>query len=185
MASDAPDAAVDAEDAAHMGEALAAAEAALAALEVPVGCVFVHPRRGVLGRGHNNTVASCNATRHAELEAIDTILAGGNNAADLAECTLYVTVEPCIMCASALRQLRVQRPEPAVQPAHIAQRETLLELRVAQHGRIEATRRIGHELERDAMVEDVEAGAAQRVDERRVLSTQSTQRRLERERLAN
>ena len=63
-------------DAAHeyMGLALAEAEAALAAGEVPVGCVFVHERDGVIGRGHNRTVASCNATRHAELEAIDAIL---------------------------------------------------------------------------------------------------------------
>jgi tRNA-specific adenosine deaminase 2 len=95
-------------DAERMGAALAEAEAALHASEVPVGCAFVHPRLGILGRGHNNTVASCNATRHAELEAIDAMLAHGRSVAEIAESSLYVTVEPCIMCASALRQLGVR-----------------------------------------------------------------------------
>ena len=93
----------------HMGVALAEAAAALDAQEVPVGCAFVHPRDGLVGRGHNNTVASCNSTRHAEMEAIDAMLEAGLTEATIAECTLYVTVEPCIMCASALRQLRLRR----------------------------------------------------------------------------
>jgi tRNA-specific adenosine deaminase 2 len=98
------------DDAAMMGHALREAEAALATSEVPVGCVFVHNSRGVIGRGHNYTVASCNATRHAELEAIRSILDSGEySVKDFADCTLYVTVEPCIMCASALRQLHVRR----------------------------------------------------------------------------
>ena len=106
----AEDAQATAEDAhAHMGVALAEAAAALDAGEVPVGCAFVHPRDGLVGRGHNNTVASCNGTRHAELEAIDAMLTAGLSTARIAECTLYVTVEPCIMCASALRQLRTRR----------------------------------------------------------------------------
>ena len=94
-----------------MGEALAEAEAALRGNEVPVGCVLVHPDRGrsVVGRGHNNTVASCNATRHAEMEAVDGMLAEGWTAADVAQCELYVTVEPCIMCASALRHIGVRK----------------------------------------------------------------------------
>ncbi len=95
------------DDAARMDLALREAELALRASEVPVGCVFVHSTDGVIGRGHNNTVASCNATRHAELEAIDRILAD-RPASALTECTVYVTVEPCIMCASALRQLGVR-----------------------------------------------------------------------------
>jgi tRNA-specific adenosine deaminase 2 len=92
-----------------MGVALAEAEAALRASEVPVGCAFHHPTLGTIGRGHNNTMASCNGTRHAELEAIDGMLQSGHDASTISECTLYVTVEPCIMCASALRQLRVRR----------------------------------------------------------------------------
>ena len=97
------------DDAAIMGVALAEAEAALRASEVPVGCAFHHPTLGTIGRGHNNTMASCNGTRHAELEAIDGMLQRGHSEAQIAECTLYVTVEPCIMCASALRQLHVHR----------------------------------------------------------------------------
>lgn len=91
-----------------MLEALREAQAALQANEVPVGCVFVHPQHRIIGRGHNNTVASCNGTRHAELEAIDRMLGrDGWTAAQIGECTVFVTVEPCIMCASALRQLGV------------------------------------------------------------------------------
>lgn len=94
----------------YMRQALLEAESALQSHEVPVGCVFVHPRDGVIGRGHNNTVASCNATRHAELEAIDQIILHNHRPSSLlSECTLYVTVEPCIMCASALRQLCIPR----------------------------------------------------------------------------
>ena len=106
MSDDATAAAVHAT---HMGEALREAEVALAASEVPVGCVYVHPERGVVMRGHNRTVASCNNTRHAELEAADRFLLGGGELCALAESTLYVTVEPCIMCAFGLRQLGVRR----------------------------------------------------------------------------
>jgi tRNA-specific adenosine deaminase 2 len=93
-----------------MGQALDEAEAALRANEVPVGCVFAHPDHGVIGRGHNNTVASCNGTRHAELEAIDQMLLRDRQPLEVvAACTLFVTVEPCIMCASALRQLGIRQ----------------------------------------------------------------------------
>ena len=91
-----------------MEEALREAEVALHEKEVPVGCAFRHPTLGTIGLGHNNTMASRNSTRHAEFEAIDKILAK-HGAEAIAECTLYVTVEPCIMCASALRQLGVRR----------------------------------------------------------------------------
>lgn len=91
-----------------MGLALREAEAAMAAKEVPIGCVFVHPDEGVVGRGHNDTVRSCNATRHAELVAIDGMQQQGRDAATVAACTVYVTIEPCIMCASALRQMGVR-----------------------------------------------------------------------------
>tara|TARA_B100000513_G_C11811372_1_gene155672 strand:- start:113 stop:499 length:387 start_codon:yes stop_codon:yes gene_type:complete len=91
-----------------MGAALEQAACALRLGEVPVGCVFVHPSRGIIGRGHNNTVARCNATRHAELEALDSILQR-HPASVVGECTLYVTVEPCIMCASAMRQLNLRQ----------------------------------------------------------------------------
>lgn len=88
------------------------AEEALAVGEVPVGCVFVRDGR-VIAKARNRTNELRNATRHAELEAIDGILS--NNLLTpvvtkypLSSTILYVTVEPCIMCASALRQLGIK-----------------------------------------------------------------------------
>jgi len=95
-----------------MHDALAMAEEALEAGEVPVGCVFVRSNV-IIARARNRTNELRNATRHAELEAIDDILA--DKALNphivqhpLSETTLYVTVEPCMMCASALRQLGIK-----------------------------------------------------------------------------
>ncbi|KZV60278.1 cytidine deaminase-like protein [Peniophora sp. CONT] len=99
-----------------MRVALDQAEEAFNAHEVPVGCVFV--RNGtVIARARNRTNELRNATRHAELEAIDAILADPNltpqnaeaRACPLGGTTLYVTVEPCMMCASALRQAGLER----------------------------------------------------------------------------
>ncbi|KAJ7179612.1 tRNA specific adenosine deaminase [Mycena filopes] len=96
-----------------MSEAMAMAEEALAANEVPVGCVFVRENH-IIAKARNRTNQLRNATRHAELEAIDEILADpvltppGRGGYPLSETTLYVTVEPCIMCASALRQMGIK-----------------------------------------------------------------------------
>lgn len=80
---------------------------ALEAGEVPIGCVFVERTTGrVLGAGRNETNAALNPTRHAELVAVDRILAQ-HRPVDWAQVDLYVTVEPCIMCAAALRLLGV------------------------------------------------------------------------------
>ncbi|KAG9126188.1 tRNA(adenine34) deaminase [Ceratobasidium sp. 392] len=93
-----------------MNEALAMAEEAMEAREVPVGCVFVRDGQ-IIARARNRTNELRNATRHAELEAIDEIFANSTLTPTpipphpLSETDLYVTVEPCIMCASALRQL--------------------------------------------------------------------------------
>ncbi|KAG0299680.1 hypothetical protein BGZ98_009850 [Dissophora globulifera] len=84
--------------------------------EVPVGCVFVYAPTGeIIGRGRNRTNETLNGTRHAEFEGIDMILAHDEYrvlAQDPAnafwkDVILYVTIEPCVMCASALRQLGV------------------------------------------------------------------------------
>ncbi|KAJ7067888.1 cytidine deaminase-like protein [Mycena amicta] len=106
---------MDSQHTLFMTEALAMAEEALAAGEVPVGCVFVRDNR-VIARARNRTNEFRNATRHAELEAIDEILADpeltprpSTRAYPLSTTTLYVTVEPCIMCASALRQMGIQQ----------------------------------------------------------------------------
>ncbi|KXN84218.1 tRNA-specific adenosine deaminase subunit tad2 [Leucoagaricus sp. SymC.cos] len=95
-----------------MQEAMLMAEEALAAGEVPVGCVFVRDAR-IIARARNRTNELRNATRHAELEAIDAILADKTLTPQmtpypLSTTMLYVTVEPCIMCAAALRQLGIK-----------------------------------------------------------------------------
>ncbi|KAH7926039.1 cytidine deaminase-like protein [Leucogyrophana mollusca] len=95
-----------------MQEAMSMAEEALAASEVPVGCVFVRNDR-IIAKARNRTNELRNATRHAELEAIDSILADPELTPEavrypLSDTVLYVTVEPCIMCASALRQLGIK-----------------------------------------------------------------------------
>lgn len=87
---------------------------ALCNLETPVACIFVDKRtRAVLSYGCNDTNASLNGTRHAEFVAIDKILNenGLINAPQekvlefFSHVALYVTVEPCVMCALALQQL--------------------------------------------------------------------------------
>ena len=76
--------------------------------EVPVGCVLVYKDQ-IIGSGGNEVNLAKNASRHAELVAIDEARkwceSNNENSDDvLSDCTLYVTVEPCIMCAAALRQ---------------------------------------------------------------------------------
>lgn len=89
-----------------MREAIETATSALTQDETPVGCVFVH-RGAIIGRGTNETNKSMNGTRHAEFVAINQILSE-HPASVLRETDLYVTVEPCVMCASALRQFGVR-----------------------------------------------------------------------------
>ncbi|KZO94896.1 cytidine deaminase-like protein [Calocera viscosa TUFC12733] len=101
-------------DLAYIALALQEARDALSASEVPVGCIFVRNSDGqILARGRNRTNELRNATRHAELEAIDHLLSPSSPALPrpypLQGITLYVTVEPCIMCSSALRQLGISR----------------------------------------------------------------------------
>lgn len=85
-----------------MREALQMAERALALGETPVGCILVHDGQ-VVASGMNDTNRSLNGTRHAELLAITQFLCI-HPPAMLRLADLYVTVEPCVMCASALRQ---------------------------------------------------------------------------------
>ena len=95
------------EDLEFMDQALELARQAAAAGEVPVGCVIV--RRGeVVGRGRNRREGDRNALGHAELEAINDACRtlGGWR---LWECTLYVTLEPCPMCAGAILNARIPR----------------------------------------------------------------------------
>ncbi|KAI9018384.1 cytidine deaminase-like protein, partial [Hyaloraphidium curvatum] len=77
------------------------AESALEVDEVPVGCVVVDSSGNIIASGRNATNETLNGTAHAEFVAINSL-----EPRDFTDCELYVTVEPCIMCASALRQLR-------------------------------------------------------------------------------
>eukprot|EP00891_Asterochloris_glomerata_P009317 jgi/Astpho2/9317/Aster-07257 len=91
--------------------ALLQAKQALAELEVPIGCIFVADGQ-VVAKGSNKTNTKRNATCHAELEAVDGLIQQiGREAACemLSRADLYVTCEPCIMCAGALSLLRVRR----------------------------------------------------------------------------
>ena len=95
------------EDEHFMDEALALAREALEDGEVPVGCVIV--RNGeIVGRGRNRREKSRNDLGHAEIEAIaeSCKTLGGWR---LWECTLYVTLEPCPMCAGAIVNARIPR----------------------------------------------------------------------------
>ena len=95
------------EDRIFMEEALTLAREAAAEGEVPVGCVIVRGDE-IVGRGRNRREQGKNALSHAELEAIDQACRnlGGWR---LWECTLYVTLEPCPMCAGAIINARIPR----------------------------------------------------------------------------
>ncbi len=91
----------------YMNMALELAREAAAEGEVPVGCVIVRDGE-VVGRGRNRRETEKNALGHAEIEAINeacTKLGGWR----LWECTLYVTLEPCAMCAGAILNARIPR----------------------------------------------------------------------------
>lgn len=87
--------------------ALALAKEAFDAGEVPVGCVIT--RKGqIVGRGRNRREEAKNALAHAEIEAINNACANLSGWR-LWECTLYVTLEPCPMCAGAIVNARIPR----------------------------------------------------------------------------
>lgn len=91
----------------YMKQALAEAQQAFDANEVPVGCIIVAGNR-VVGRGHNLTQTLSDVTAHAEIQAITAAsqTLGGKY---LNDCTLYVTVEPCVMCAGAIGWAQIGR----------------------------------------------------------------------------
>ncbi|TVY43749.1 tRNA-specific adenosine deaminase subunit, partial [Lachnellula subtilissima] len=116
----------------HMRSALSMAQHALNTNETPVGCILVHPVHGIVSTGQNATNETYNGTMHAEFIAINSLLSSSPctlpktqdgteiplgtslQGLDLPErlkvlkqCSLYVTVEPCIMCASLLRQFGI------------------------------------------------------------------------------
>lgn len=90
-----------------MRMAIVEAERALAKREVPIGAVVVVGDR-IIGRGHNLVETLVDATAHAEMQAI-TAAAQTLGGKYLNQCTLYVTVEPCAMCAGAIAWSQVRR----------------------------------------------------------------------------
>ena len=91
-----------------MREALAEADVAASLGEVPVGCVLVGPDGAELARGHNLRETEADPTAHAEIVAIRSA-AEALGTWRLEQCTLYVTLEPCAMCAGALVNARIGR----------------------------------------------------------------------------
>lgn len=90
-----------------MQKALEEAQRAGERQEVPVGAVVVSRQR-IIGRGHNLTEQLRDVTAHAEMQAI-TAASSHLGSKYLTECTLYVTLEPCVMCAGALYWAQLER----------------------------------------------------------------------------
>lgn len=95
------------DDQRYMQLALAEAQRAYDMGEIPVGCVIVANDQ-IVGRGHNLTETLQDVTAHAEMQAIT---AATNNLGGkyLTQCTLYVTLEPCVMCAGAIGWAQIPR----------------------------------------------------------------------------
>ncbi len=91
-----------------MQAALVEARQAWEKEEVPVGAIVVDPEGEIIGRGHNQPIVSHDPTAHAEIVALRQAAARQRNYR-LPGCTMYVTIEPCIMCLGALLQARIRR----------------------------------------------------------------------------
>ena len=92
----------------YMQMALELAEEAGRCDEVPVGCVIVDKKGKIIGRGRNRREAEKCATAHAEIEAIEQACQNVDSWR-LEGCSLYVTLEPCPMCAGAIMNARISR----------------------------------------------------------------------------
>lgn len=91
----------------YMQEALRLAEEAAACGDVPVGCVITDADGSIIGRGRNRREENRDATAHAEVEAIrEACIARGSWRLD--DCALFVTLEPCPMCAGAIINARIR-----------------------------------------------------------------------------
>jgi len=92
----------------YMWHALDLAREAAADGEAPVGCVIANAAGSIIGRGRNRRERSKNATAHAEIEAISCACEALGDWR-LAACSMYVTLEPCPMCAGAVIMSRVEK----------------------------------------------------------------------------
>ena len=92
----------------YMREALEYAEFAALMGEVPVGAVVVDAAGQIIGVGGNSPVGQCDPTAHAEIHALQVAGRALNNYR-LTGCTIYTTLEPCVMCAGAIVHARISR----------------------------------------------------------------------------
>jgi tRNA(adenine34) deaminase len=92
----------------YMEEALLEARQARDEGEVPIGALVVDPAGRIIGRGRNRPIAAQDPTAHAEIVALRQAAARVGNYR-LPGCTMYVTIEPCVMCVGALLLARIQR----------------------------------------------------------------------------
>lgn len=90
-----------------MRAAMEQAKLAFVANEVPIGAVIAH-NDTIIARAHNLTETLCDPTAHAEMQAI-TAAANKLGAKYLTDCTIYVTLEPCPMCAAALKWAQIKK----------------------------------------------------------------------------
>ena len=95
------------DDERYMTMALEEARQAQQAGEIPIGCVIVSGGR-IIGKGHNLTETLHDVTAHAEMQAL-TAAEQTLDSKYLRDCTLYVTVEPCVMCAGAIGWAQITR----------------------------------------------------------------------------
>ena len=90
-----------------MKEAIKEAKKSLLTNDVPVGCVIVHENK-IISRGHNIREAKQQSLAHAEIVAINKACKKLNSWR-LEDCTMYITLEPCIMCSGAIIQARIPK----------------------------------------------------------------------------
>ena len=92
----------------YMKEALKQAKKALKLKEVPIGCVIVRDDDIIIGRGYNRRNTDKSTLSHAEISAIKKAVKAAGDWR-LEDCTIYITLEPCPMCAGAIVQSRIKR----------------------------------------------------------------------------
>ena len=76
--------------------------------EVPIGCIIIDENKNILSSAYNEVIANNDPTAHAEITAIRQACSYVNSSR-LSNCSLYVTLEPCIMCASAISRAKIRR----------------------------------------------------------------------------
>jgi tRNA(Arg) A34 adenosine deaminase TadA len=96
-------------DDAHMAQALELARAAAASGEAPIGCIIVDDAGAIIAVGANAPIGSHDPTAHAEIVALRAAAAALQNYRLKPNLTLYVTLEPCAMCAGAISHARIAR----------------------------------------------------------------------------